>query len=85
MLEPGGGGRGATALAPPIFDSTVNPILTEGGQIMPTNYHWPPQSFSPSGITACTEHVIILDDVIVFLPNCSKESSALFTVIWIVE
>ena len=39
-----------------IFGRSVNPILTEGGQIMPTNYHAtalaPTQSFSPSGITA---------------------------------
>ena len=46
--EPGGPGG---PLTPPIFGSSVNPILTGGGHIMPTNYHWPPQSFSPSVIT----------------------------------
>ena len=30
---------------PQIFGSSVNPILTGGGQIMPTNYHWPPKVF----------------------------------------
>ena len=39
-------------VAPHMFGRLVNPILTVGGQIMPTNYHRPPpQSFSPSGIT----------------------------------
>ena len=59
-----GGARGA--LAPPIFGSSVNPIPTGGGQIIPTYYYWPPQIFSPSGITACHMHPIILkigDDI----------------------
>jgi hypothetical protein len=47
--EPGGPGG---PLAPPIFGRSVNPIPTGGGQIIPTYYYWPPQSFSPSGITA---------------------------------
>ena len=53
MPEPGPGGQGArVAIVSPIFSRSVNPILIGGGQIMPTNYHWPPhQSFSPSGIT----------------------------------
>ena len=38
------GARGAPA-PPPIFGRSVNPILTGGGQIMPTNYHWPPKVF----------------------------------------
>ena len=46
-----GGGAGEP-LAPPIFGRSVNPIPTGGGQIIPTYYYWPPQSFSPSGITA---------------------------------
>ena len=29
----------------------VNPIPTVEGQIIPTYYNWPPQIFSPSGIT----------------------------------
>ena len=37
---------------PPIFGSSVNPIPTGGGQIIPTYYYWPPKIFSPSGITA---------------------------------
>ena len=36
---------------PPIFGRSVNPIPTGGGQIIPTYYYWPPQSFSPSDIT----------------------------------
>ena len=46
--EPGGPGG---PLAPPIFGRSVNPIWTGGGQIIPTYYYWPPQYFSPSGIT----------------------------------
>ena len=45
MPEPGGPG------APPIFGRSVNPIQTGGGQIIPTYCYWPPQCFSPSGIT----------------------------------
>ena len=42
-----GGARGGQ------FGSSVNPIPTGGGQIIPTYYYWPPppQIFSPSGIT----------------------------------
>ena len=35
----------------PIFGRSVKPIPTGGGQIIPTYYHWPPESFSPSSIT----------------------------------
>ena len=35
-------------LAPPFFGSSVNPIPNGGGQIMPANYYWHPQLFSPS-------------------------------------
>jgi hypothetical protein len=48
-----GGAGGATG--PPIFGRSVNPIQTGGGQIIPTYYYWPPQFFSPSGITAAVE------------------------------
>jgi hypothetical protein len=51
MPEPGGGSQGATAPPPPIFGRSVNPIPTEGGQIIPTYYYWHPQIFSPSDIT----------------------------------
>ena len=39
-------------LGGPIFGSSVNPIQTGGGQIIPTNNYWHPQIFSPTGITA---------------------------------
>ena len=48
MPEPGGPGG---PLAPPIFGRSVNPIQTGGAQTVPTYYFWPPQYFSPSGIT----------------------------------
>ena len=35
------GAKGATGASPPIFGSSVNPILTEGGQIIPTYCYCP--------------------------------------------
>ena len=52
------GGPGGP-LAPPIFGRSVNPIPTGGGQIMPTISTGPPQSFSPSGITALKSAFIL--------------------------
>ena len=49
-----GGARGATG-PPNIWQFSCNPIQTGGGQIIPTYYYWPPQFFSPSGITAAVE------------------------------
>jgi hypothetical protein len=41
-----GSARGATAPPPPIFGRSINPILTEGGQIMSTNYYRHPIFFN---------------------------------------
>ena len=49
MPEPARGAGGS--LAPTIFGRLVNPIPTRGEQIIPTYYYWPPECFSPSGIT----------------------------------
>ena len=47
-------------LALPIFSRSVNPIPTGGGQIMPSNYYWNPQIFSPSGITEAMQCLVLL-------------------------
>ena len=36
-----------------IYQRSVNPIPTGGGQIIPTYYYWHPQCFSSSGINVC--------------------------------
>ena len=43
------GGREATG--PPNIWQISQPYSNRGGQIVPTYYYWPPQCFSPSGIT----------------------------------
>ena len=51
MPEPGGPGG---PLAPPIFGSSVDPILTRGGQIMPTNYYKLPKNCHlPASLNKC--------------------------------
>ena len=52
-----GEGRGAGGkYAPSDFGSSINPISTTGGQILPTNYYSPshPQIFRPSAIPGMT-------------------------------
>ena len=49
MPEPGGGHGGHWP--PEYLADQLNLFLSEG-QIIPTNYYWHPQCFSPSGITA---------------------------------
>ena len=39
------GGPGGHWPPPPIFSRSVNPILTGGGQIIPTYYNCPPPKF----------------------------------------
>ena len=46
-----------------LAQQSVNPIPTGGGQIIPTYYYWPPQSFSPSGITRIEAHWALLTHI----------------------
>ena len=70
--DAGTGGGAGGPLAPPIFDRSVNPIPTGEGQIIPTYYYWPPQCFSPSGITEL-EFTNLLSE---FFPWFSRPASS---------
>ena len=71
MPEPERGG----ALAPPIFDRSVNPISTGEGRLSPPITTGNPQCFSPSGITAyvCTKYVSTFQGGRTGLPNDMRE------------
>ena len=62
---------------PQMFSKSVNPIQTGGGQIMPTNYHWP---------TVCwiEVKVAVLCHIIQekFLQRSSKIVCILFLLFW---